>query len=207
MFIRLIPRSQRKLSADEVAQELRPKLAQVEGISAYLQNLPPIPIGGRLTKSQYQYTLTSPNTQKLYRYATLLLEQLRKARELQDVTSDMQIHNPQVNITINRNMAQTYGVTARQIEDALYDAYGARQISTIYTASNQYQVIIELEPGYQLDPQVLSLLYIRSSNSTAAVPQLVPLSEPRLAGFDPPWTLPMLRRNEVWVEVARPEAA
>jgi hydrophobic/amphiphilic exporter-1 (mainly G- bacteria), HAE1 family len=161
-FIRLKPRSERRLSADEVIQSLRAKLAGVPGIRIFLLNPPVINIGGRLTKGLYQYTLQSPNTQELYRSALLLESKLRTLPELQDVSSDMQIKNPQININIDRDKATTLGVTAGQIENALYTAYGSRQVSTIYAPNNQYQVIMELQPEYQRDPASLSLLNIRS---------------------------------------------
>ena len=171
IFVTLKPRSERKLNADEVIQELRPKLAKVPGIQAFLQNPPPIRIGGQLTKGQYQFTLQSPEIKELYEHAPKLEAKMRELPGLQDVTSDLQIKNPQVNVEIDRDKASALRVTANQIEDALYSAYGARQISTIYTPINQYQVIIELEPQYQLDPSALSMLYIRSSTG-----QLVPLN-------------------------------
>ncbi len=171
MFMRLKPRKERKLSADEIIQELRPKVSTVPGIRMFMQNLPAIRIGGQLTKSQYQFTLQSPDPDELYRRAADLENKMRALPQLQDVTSDMQIKNPQVNIEINRDKAAALGLTAQQIEDALYYAYGSRQVSTIYAPNNQYQVILELEPKYQMDPSALSLLYIRSSKG-----QLVPLS-------------------------------
>jgi HAE1 family hydrophobic/amphiphilic exporter-1 len=171
VFITLKSRSERKLDADEVIQELRPKLAKVPGIQVILQNPPPIRIGGMMTKAQYQFTLQSPEIKELYHYTPLLEAKLSELPALQDVTSDLQIKNPQVNVGIDRDKASVLHVTANQIEDALYSAYGARQISTIYTSINQYQVIIELEPQYQMDPSALSMLYIRSSSG-----QLVPLN-------------------------------
>jgi HAE1 family hydrophobic/amphiphilic exporter-1 len=171
MFIRLKPRSQRRLSVDEVIQELRQKLAKVSGVEIFLQNLPPIQIGGRLTKSQYQFTLQSPETKELYRHAVELEAKMHQIPGLQDITSDLEIQNPQVNVEIDRYKASALGVSAEQIEDALYDAYGSRQISTILTPINQYQVIMELLPPYQMDPSALSMLYIRSSSG-----QLVPLN-------------------------------
>jgi HAE1 family hydrophobic/amphiphilic exporter-1 len=171
IFITLKPRSKRQLNADEVIQGLRPKLTRIPGIQVFLQNPPPIRIGGQLTKSQYQITLQSPEIKELYEHAPILEAKMRELPGLQDVTSDLQIKSPQVNIEINRDKASVHRVTASQIEDALYSAYGARQISTIYTPINQYQVIIELEPQYQLDPSALSMLYIRSSTG-----QLVPLN-------------------------------
>ncbi|HXF38874.1 MAG TPA: efflux RND transporter permease subunit [Blastocatellia bacterium] len=167
LFMRLKPRSERRLSADEVIQELRPKLAGVPGINAYLQNPPPIRIGGQLTKSLYQLTLQSPDTQELYKYAPLLQSKMSELPGFQDVTTDLQIQNPQVNVEIDRDKAQSVGVTANQIETVLYDAYGSRQVSTIYAPNNQYKVIIELEPQYQMDPSALSTLYIRAPNGQA----------------------------------------
>jgi HAE1 family hydrophobic/amphiphilic exporter-1 len=170
IFIRLKPRSQRP-HVDQVIEELRPKLAAVPGIRAYMQNLPPIRIGGQLTKSLYQFTLQSPDTDALYRSAKDLEMKMRDVPGLQDVTSDLQIKNPQVNVIIDRDKAAALGVSAHQVEDALYTAYGARQISTIYAPNNEYRVIMELEPQYQRDPAALSLLYVRSTNG-----QLVPLN-------------------------------
>lgn len=170
LFIRLKPRSERRLTVDEIIEELRPKLAEVPGIRVFMQNVPLIRIGGRLTKSQYQYTLQSTDIQELYTHAPLFAEKLRSLPGFQDVTTDLQLKNPQVNVEIDRDKAATLGITALQIEDALYSAYGSRQISTIYAATNQYSVIMELEPRYQLDPQALSLLYVRS-----AAGALVPL--------------------------------
>jgi hydrophobic/amphiphilic exporter-1 (mainly G- bacteria), HAE1 family len=171
LFMRLKPRKQRSLSADQVIEELRPKLAVVPGMRVYLQNLPPIRIGGQLTKSQYQFTLQSPDTDELYRGATQLETEMRKLPGLQDINSDLQIKNPQLNVVINRDKASTLGVSAQQVEDALYTAYGSRQISTIFAPNNEYQVIMELEPQYQRNPNALSLLYIRSSRG-----QLIPLN-------------------------------
>ncbi len=171
IFMRLKPRSERKLSADEIIQELRPKVSQVPGIQMFMQNLPSIRIGGQLTKSQYQFTLQSPETGELYRAAMELENKMRALPQLQDVTSDLQIKNPQVNVEINRDKASALGITAQQVEDALYYAYGSRQVSTIYAPNNQYQVILELDPKYQTDPSALSMLYIHSNTG-----QLVPLN-------------------------------
>ena len=119
MFIRLKPRSERRLSADEIIQELRQKVSKVPGIQMFMQNLPPIRIGGRLTKSQYQYTLQSPDTDELYRYSTIFEAKLRGLPQLQDVTSDLQIKNPQMNVEIDRDKASALGISALQIENAL----------------------------------------------------------------------------------------
>ena len=173
IFLRMKPRNERK-SAVEIIQELRPKLASVPGINAFPQLLPPIRIGGQLTKSQYQFALQSPDTAELYQDEPKLENRLRTDPQfrtlLQDVTSDLQIKNPQVNVDIDRDKASSLGVTAQQVEDALYTAYGQRQVSTIYAPNNAYRVITELENQYQLDPSALSMLYVRSSSG-----QLVPL--------------------------------
>src|SRR5579885_1892888 len=171
IFMRLKPRDHRALSADEIIEELRPKLAKVPGINIFLQNPPPIRIGGQLTKSLYQFTLQSPDTNELYKDAPILESKLRELSNLQDVTSDLQIKNPQVNVEVDRDKASALGVTPTQVEDALYTSFGQRQISTIYAPNNEYRVIMELEPEYQKDPSALSLLYIRSSSG-----QLVPLN-------------------------------
>jgi HAE1 family hydrophobic/amphiphilic exporter-1 len=169
MFIRLKDRRERKLSADEVIQELRPKLSTIPGIRIFLQNPPPIRIGGYMTRSQYQFALQSPDTEELYKYAPILEAKVRDLPGLQDVTTDLQIKNPQVEVLIDRDKASALGVTPQQVEDALFTAYASRQISTIYAPNNEYLVIMELEPQYQADPAALSMLYIRSS-SGALVP-------------------------------------
>jgi HAE1 family hydrophobic/amphiphilic exporter-1 len=171
VFAQLKPRSERKKTAEEILADLRPKIAKVTGIRAYMQIPPPIRLGGSLSKSQYQYTLQDSDTAELYKYAPMLEAKMRGLRELQDVTSDIQLANPQLSIAINRDRASALGVTSQQIEDALYTAYGTRQISTIYTPNNQYRVIMELAPEFQANPAAIAMLYVRSSSG-----QAVPLS-------------------------------
>jgi HAE1 family hydrophobic/amphiphilic exporter-1 len=170
VFARLKPRKQRALSADEIIQELRPKLAQVPGMNVFLQNPPTIRIGGQLSKSLYQYTLSGTDFKELQHWAPLVEAKLRDTPILQDVTTDLQLTSPQVMVNIDRDKAQTLGVTPDQIENALYNAYGNRQISTIYTPSNEYQVIMEVQPQYQRNPAELSKLYIAGTGG-----KLVPL--------------------------------
>jgi len=170
IFIRLKPRALRA-PVDQVIEELRPLVARVPGIRVFMQNLPPIRIGGQLTKSLYQFTLQSPDTAELYRSAAALEAKLKELPGLQDVTSDLQIKNPQLDVNIDRDRASALGVTAQQIEEALFTAYGSRQISVIYSPNNDYRVLIELLPEYQRDPSALSLLYVRSSSG-----KLVPLN-------------------------------
>lgn len=171
MFVVLKPRKERKLSADQVIAELRPKLNSVPGIQAFLTNPPPINVGGRMTRSLYQVTFLGTETASLFSYAEKIGQKFREIPQLQDITSDMQLKNPQVHVDINRDQAFIMDVTPQQIEDALYSAYGMRQISSIYTPTNDYQVIMELAPQYQTDPSVLSMLYVRSSKG-----RLVPLN-------------------------------
>jgi HAE1 family hydrophobic/amphiphilic exporter-1 len=164
VFMRLKPRSERKLSADEVIQELRPKLAAIPGINVYLQNPPTIRLGGSLSKSLYQFTLQDVDLKELYEWAPKMEERMKQLPGLQDVTSDLQITSPQVVVDIDRDKALALNVTADQIENSLYNAYGQRQISTIYTPTNQYWVIMQVEDKYQSDPAALSLLYVKSDN-------------------------------------------
>ncbi|HEX5437083.1 MAG TPA: efflux RND transporter permease subunit [Gemmatimonadaceae bacterium] len=169
IFIHLKPRSERP-DADAVIQELAPKLRVVPGMTVFMQNPPAIRIGGRSSKSMYQFTLQSPDIASLYQDSQHMLEKMQGIPLLQDVTSNLQITSPQVNVQIDRARAASLGVTAEQIESALYDAYGSRQVSTIYTPNNEYWVVMELLPQYQRDLSALNMLYIRSNAGT-----LVPL--------------------------------
>ena len=171
MFMKLKPRHERKLNADQIIQKLRPKVMAVPGIMMFMQNPPPIRLEATLSKAQYQFVLQSPDTDELYKQASAFEMKVRGLPMLQDVTSDLQIKNPQVNLDIDRDRAASLGITAQQIEDTLYSAYGSRQVSTIFSPTNQYQVIMELEPEYRLDPASLGLLYVRSNTG-----RLVPLS-------------------------------
>jgi len=181
IFMKLKPRKERPLSAEELIRDLRPKLARVPGIRVSLQNPPVIRVGGRLSRSLYQFTLQSPDAPELYRHAALFEERLRALPDLRDVGSDLQLKNPQLQVVFDRDRASTMGVTAqgisaRMVEEAFWNAYATRQISTVNTPNNQYQVILEIDPKFQNDPSVLSMLYIRSTtgqNSTAQ--PMVPL--------------------------------
>ena len=168
--LRLKPRSER-LPASEVVRELMPKLNSLPGIRTYLSVPAAIRVGGRPTKTQYQFTLQSADLEELYTSAASLEAALNGNPKLQDVTTDLQIKNPQVNVRIDRDRATSLGVSVQQIEQALYDAYGSRQVSTIYTPNNQYWVIMELLPEFQRDPAALQLLHLRSQRGT-----LVPLT-------------------------------
>ena len=166
----LKPRHERELSADEIIQKLRPKLAAVPGIRVYMQNPPAIRIGGQVTAAQYQYTLQSTDLEELYRWTATLLDRVRQLPGFVDATSNLKNDGPVVVLDIDRDKIATLGLTFGQVEDALQSAFSARQISTIYGTTSQYQVILEVAPEYQLDPSKLSRLYVRASSG-----KLIPL--------------------------------
>ena len=163
VFLRLKPKSQRKLSADQIARQLTPKLNAVPGMRVYVQNPPPVRIGSRFAKSQYQYTLTGTDLASLYDNAGKLEAKLKTLPALENVTSDLQIKNPEIQVDLDRDRASLLGISPRDVDEALYDAYGSRQVSTIFTPTNQYWVIMELLPQYQRDVTALQLLNVRSS--------------------------------------------
>ena len=169
--IRLKPREERKLSADQVIQKLRPKTANIPGMRVYFQNPPPIRIGGRASRALYQATIQGTDTSLLYKTAIDFEKTIREIPGVLDVNSDMQLDNPQINIDIDKDKASTLGIDSNAIAETLYSAFGDRQVSTIFTSINQYQVIVELAPQYKDDPKALSMLYIKSSGG-----QQVPLS-------------------------------
>ena len=164
LMVRLKPRTERTEHVNHVIQRLRKNLAQVPGVRVYLQNPPPIRLGGMATKGQYQLTLQSPNIEELYREGARLEQRLKEVPLLQDVNSDLEIKNPQLNVEIDRDKASSLGIFAHEIENTLATAYGNREISTIYDSTNTYKVIMELEPKYQANPDALALLYVRSKD-------------------------------------------
>jgi hydrophobic/amphiphilic exporter-1 (mainly G- bacteria), HAE1 family len=170
LFIGMKPRNER-VSADQFIQELRGKLSHVPGMAVFMSNPPTIQIGARTSKGLYQFTMQSGDIDELYAASQKLVATAQKSRLLQDVTSDLQLGSPQASIVIDRERAASLGVSAQQIESALYNAYGSRQVSTIYTPNNEYWVEMELLPEYQRDLSALSLLHVRSQLGT-----MVPLS-------------------------------
>jgi HAE1 family hydrophobic/amphiphilic exporter-1 len=168
MFVRL--KDHRKLNADQVIEELRPKVSQIPGMLVFIQNPPPIQLSAHFTKAIYQLTLQSPHIRELYHYGPILESRMRAMKDLTDVNSDLEIKNPQVSISIDRDKARAMGISAQALEDALYNSYGSRQISTIYAPDEEYWVELELEPKYQAEPSTVSLLYIRSADG-----KMVPL--------------------------------
>jgi HAE1 family hydrophobic/amphiphilic exporter-1 len=168
-IMHLKPKSQRQMSADEVARSLSRKLAVVPGMRVFIQNPPIINVGGRASKSDYQFTLQGSDIPSLYQGAAALEQRLHDVPGLTDVTSDLQIKNPQVQVSIDRDRAAALGIDVNQIESALYNAYGARQVSTIYTPNDQYWVVMELLPQYQRDLSAMSMLHI-SGRQGVSVP-------------------------------------
>jgi hydrophobic/amphiphilic exporter-1 (mainly G- bacteria), HAE1 family len=165
MFIALKPKSERKETSSETIQRLRRATNIVPGMAVYFQNIQNINVGGRLSKSQYQYTLQSSDTEALYRIAPDLRDKIAKFESVQDVTTDLYIKNPQMTIEIDREKAAIYGITVDQIRQELYNAFGSRQVATIYTPSNDYQVILESLPEFQADPSGLSKIYLKTNAS------------------------------------------
>ncbi|HEV2198853.1 MAG TPA: efflux RND transporter permease subunit [Bryobacteraceae bacterium] len=172
LYARLKPRAQRKSTPEQIMERMRPKLDAIPGMRTYLSNPPMIRIGGFQTRALYQFTLQSPDLNALYSAAAEFEKQMRTVPGIADVSSDLQISSPMLNVEIDRDRASTLGVTEDQIENALYDAYGQRQVSTIYTPIDSYWVILEAKPEFQRDPEALGLLYVRSSSGN-----LVPLNE------------------------------
>ena len=167
LFIHLKDRAQRNLSADEVARSLTAKLAAVPGMRVFITNPPAINIGGRASKSEYQFSLTSSDIEALYAGAAALERRMHDVPGIVDVTSDLQIKNPQVQVRIERDRAAALGIDVNQIESALYNAYGARQVSTIYTPNDQYWVVMELLPQYQRDLRAMDLLHVTGRAGTS----------------------------------------
>ena len=170
-FANLKPRSERNVSVDQFIDQTRPLMFSVPGIMAFMQNPPPITVSGTYSTSVYQLTVQSANLKEIYAWAPLLMAKMRALPSFQDLNSDMQIASPQLYVDIDRDRAMAVGVTADQIQNALYTFYGQRQVSTIYSPANEYVVIAEVEPRYQRDPDALAKLYVRSASG-----KLVPLN-------------------------------
>jgi multidrug efflux pump subunit AcrB len=160
LFIQLKPLRERGVSAQQVIQRLRPKVAEVQGAKFFMQAGQDVTVGGRLSQTEYQYTLTDTDTEELNHWAPILQQAMQKAPELQDVASDQQIASPHIAVTINRNAAYQLGLSLSTIDQTLYDAFGQRQVATIYTSSHQAKVILEVEPQFQNDPAALSRIYL-----------------------------------------------
>jgi HAE1 family hydrophobic/amphiphilic exporter-1 len=170
LSVYLKPRHERSLNADEVIRSLQPVLSQIPGVRVFLTNPPAIRIGGRSSQSQYQFTLQSADLQDLYEQSRVLESRMRGLAEIRDISSDLQVRNPELRIDVDRDRAAALGLNISQVQNALYNAFGARQISTILGTSNDYPVILELLPEFQRDPSAINLLHVRSRTGA-----LVPL--------------------------------
>ena len=160
MYLQLKPHDERDVTADQVIQRLRPQVAAVQGAKFFMQAGQDINVGGRLTKTQYQYTLTDTDSAELNHWAPLLEAAMRKLPQLQDVTSDQEAAAPHLRIEIDRDAAARLGVSTQMIDDTLYDAFGQRQIATLYTSTNQYKVVMEVAPAFLHDTASLSKIYV-----------------------------------------------
>ncbi|HEY4972785.1 MAG TPA: efflux RND transporter permease subunit, partial [Steroidobacteraceae bacterium] len=170
MFTNMKPREQRTHSVDQIIEQLRPKMAAIPGLFVFMQNPPPVTVSGQNSPAAYQLTLQSVNLKEIYQWAPQLTTKMRALPGFVDVNSDMQIASPQVMVDIDRDRAVSLGITPDQVQDALFSAYSARQVSVIYAPANQYVVILEVLPQYQRTPEALSKLYLRSANNA-----LIPL--------------------------------
>ena len=164
MFIQLKPHDERETTSDQVIQRLRPKVGAVQGVKFFMQSGQDVSTGARLTRTQYQYTLTDTNREELNHWAPIVEAAMQKLPELQDVASDQQIAAPHISIEIDRDVAARLGLSASLIDETLYDAFGQRQVATMYTATNQYKVILEVQPQFQDDPNALSKIYVSGPN-------------------------------------------
>ena len=177
LFIGLKPQKERD-GAAKVIGRLRQKATQIPGMQAFFQSIQNLNIGGRISKGQYQYVLQSGDTEALYRVAPEMREKIAKVPGLLDVTTDLYIKNPQMTVDIDREKAAVYGITVDQVRNQLYNAYGARQVGTIYMPTNDYQIILEAQPRFRVDPSDLSKLYVKTANNQTipldAVAKLVP---------------------------------
>ena len=171
VFMSLKPLEERNVSADQLINRLRPKLATVPGAALYLQAVQDLRIGGRLGNAQYQYTIQSENLEDLTRWGPTLLQQMRKLPGLADVSSDQQNNGLQASLVYDRLTASRLGITPQLIDDTLYDAFGQRQVSTMFTQLNQYHVVMEVEPEFWQSPEGLKQIYVRAANGG-----VVPLS-------------------------------
>ncbi|QOY89036.1 efflux RND transporter permease subunit [Paludibaculum fermentans] len=163
MIVHLKPRHDRKMLVNEVIDNLRPKLTQFPGMKVYIQNPPAIQIGGQVTKSIYQFSMQSPDKEELYKASRKMEAEIAAMPGLEDVTSNLLVQSPQIHVNIDRDKSAALQINAQQVENALYDAYGPRWVSTIYAPVNEYKVLLELMPKYQADPNALSMLYLKTT--------------------------------------------
>jgi multidrug efflux pump len=167
--INLKPLAERDADATEIIRRLQPRLAEVSGATLYMRPVQDLTVDDRVSRTQFQYSLASPDSQALQRFTPLLFDRLRALPEIRDLASDQQAGGLELALDIDRDTASRLGITPQMIDDTLYDAFGQRQVSTIFTQLNQYRVVLEVDPRFQQGPEALEHLYVRSS-SGAVVP-------------------------------------
>jgi hydrophobic/amphiphilic exporter-1 (mainly G- bacteria), HAE1 family len=177
IVVTLKPRDERRESVDQIIAKLRPQMESLPGMDVFMQNPPTIRIGGQGSKSPYQYTIQAADTKQLYATAKDLKKKLADVPGIDALTSDLEIASPQLNVNIDRDKAAALGVTASQIENAFYDAYGPRWVSTIYAAVNEYKVLLELAPQFQADPTALSMLYFKGNGPVVPLDTLATVNQ------------------------------
>lgn len=171
-MINLKPYSERPTNANQIMQRIQKETDKITGIKLFMQVRQDLQIGGKISKTQYQYTLQTPNTDDLNKWSKIILDVFKQLPELQDITSDQQSSAHRITLQIDRDMASRLGVSVQDIDNTLYDSFGQRQVATLFTQLDQYYVILELSPQWQMTPDTLNHLYVKSSTST----ELVPLS-------------------------------
>ena len=192
-FVQLKPFEERDVSAQQVIQRLRPKVAQVTGAFFFMQAGQDINVGGRLSKTEYQYTLTDTDSDELNHWAPIVQGEMEKLHQVQDVGSDQQISSPHIAIEVDRDAASRMGLNLSLIDETLYDAFGQRQVATIYTSTNQYKVILEVQPQFQNDPAALARIYVAGPGRLAGAARLLRAfhRQGRAAHGQPPGSIPL----------------
>ena len=194
LLIALKPKSERGPLAP-IIDRLRQKTSAVTGVAIYFQMIQNINVGGKMLKSQYQYTLQSSDTDTLYNLAPELRDKIAKLPGLLDVTTDLYVTNPQVMIEVDREKAAVYGITIDQVRQELFNAFGTRQVATIYTPSNDYQVILEAKPEFRADPSSLRNIFVKTNGRARRAPRLVLPARPPPVPASPATASPPASRS------------
>ena len=184
--VNLKPRDQRKETASEIIRDLQPELAKVEGITLYMQPVQDLTVESRVSRTQYQYSMEDADATELANWSQQLLQKLQTLSQLRDVASDQQNNGMQANLIIDRDTASRLGILPQAIDDTLYDAFGQRQVSTMFTQLNQYHVVLEVDPQFRLTPDSLKSIYVKSSSGASATTTTAGISGPNTSSASPP---------------------
>jgi multidrug efflux pump len=184
--VNLKPRDQRKETASEIIRDLQPELAKVEGITLYMQPVQDLTVESRVSRTQYQYSMEDADATELANWSQQLLQKLQTLSQLRDVASDQQNNGMQANLIIDRDTASRLGILPQAIDDTLYDAFGQRQVSTMFTQLNQYHVVLEVDPQFRLTPDSLKSIYVKSSSGASAATTTAGISGPNTSSASPP---------------------